>query len=508
MPSSRSRLPTLAPRLPGNAAPAVDKPSVKEHTEEEWRSRKGLIESLYINDNRKLNETMAIMESKYGFAATEQMYKKRFKKWNIRKRAYRKSPVASSPTASTPSSSAYDASECKEDLDADSHSVKVVKTTAAMARTSPPPCFAQLKVYARLENVLGSILSWNQEKLESHRSFPDPMSKYLANPNQPPIQDSRTMYRIFELLFDLWAHGRGDLAGMAARKGFYVLEFVLTEDHPDLIWHILDTVYDMVDRGHLQLLSMFLQHANVLARTQFPPNHPILRILQQLIGCDTRTEQGRQYICHLLRQAWLRNVDLLSERIGSTSSQHLWLYEQLIWDGRTRLRRKSGLEKRKEIMYQALQGLGLGIQEDGVGDHDDDDDEVDCTDLRIDALILEFTQMDIGDKARAEELAKELLYRTSGDSGSRSNARFHAYARKMLARLHETKQDWDQVEENLKWAVRKREDAHGTGANLRVIRDMWVLSAYYERSGKLEMAAQTNHDALRRAKCYLEDLPG
>ncbi|PNP50144.1 hypothetical protein THARTR1_09133 [Trichoderma harzianum] len=67
---ARPRLPALAPRLPGNSPPVVERPSVKEHTEKEWAARKDLIEALYIGDNRKLNEIMAIMETKYGFAAT------------------------------------------------------------------------------------------------------------------------------------------------------------------------------------------------------------------------------------------------------------------------------------------------------------------------------------------------------------------------------------------------------------------------------------------------------
>lgn len=47
-----------------------ERPSNKEHNEEEWNSKKYLIEELYIVENRKLNETMAIMESRHGFAAT------------------------------------------------------------------------------------------------------------------------------------------------------------------------------------------------------------------------------------------------------------------------------------------------------------------------------------------------------------------------------------------------------------------------------------------------------
>ena len=64
------QLPTLAPRLPGSTPAVVERPSSKEHTGQEWEANKGLIEKLYIRENRKLVETMAIMESAHGFAAT------------------------------------------------------------------------------------------------------------------------------------------------------------------------------------------------------------------------------------------------------------------------------------------------------------------------------------------------------------------------------------------------------------------------------------------------------
>lgn len=65
-----SQLPILAPRPPGEVPLVPDKQNSKEHTEEEWESQREVIEHLYINENRKLVDTMAVMVSKYGFAAT------------------------------------------------------------------------------------------------------------------------------------------------------------------------------------------------------------------------------------------------------------------------------------------------------------------------------------------------------------------------------------------------------------------------------------------------------
>ncbi|KAF7563504.1 hypothetical protein G7046_g611 [Stylonectria norvegica] len=484
-----SALPLLAPRVPG-CEPSVDeKAYVKEHSEGEWEAMREPIKKLYIGDNRKLNETMAILQARHGFAATEQMYKKRLKKWNFRKRTYRKSPCgsdASTPVqiTSTPCIHTAEDELLHEEPAKEETSVSLVRPT-------------NVGPYAGLELVLGSVSCWSQAKLDSRFIDTDPMSRYLAHPNDPPIEDSRTMYRTFEFAWDLWYHGKGDLAGMAARRGFYSLEYALTSDHPDLIWHVMDIIFDMVDRGHLQLLGMFLGHASELARQKLPAQHPLLNILQQLKQFDYQTDEGRQQVCFLLRQAWLRNVDLLASHIGSPTRQRLWLYEQLIWDGRTRLRKGSELSKRRDAMNTALEALAAN-QEKAVSEDESDT-------LRIEALMLEFTQMDLGDRSKAERLARDLLHHTESPAAPRSSARFHAYARKMLARLHEDRQEWDTAETNMRLAISHREAAHGTGNNLRVIRDMWVLAAHFQKAGRAEDAERTTADALSRAQLYLTE---
>ncbi|KAM0437703.1 hypothetical protein ACHAPT_002068 [Fusarium lateritium] len=506
--STTTTLPVLAPRLPGCPLAVDDRTYTKEHTEEEWDAMREVIKRLYIRDNRKLNETMAILQARHGFAATEQMFKKRLKKWNLRKRTYRKSPSGS--TASTPAqitethcqSAAVDHQAAEASFSSSSPEEQSPEETddTSMALVRPSN---NVGPYANLEQVLGSVFSWSQSKLDAYPVASDPMSRYLANPNHPPIQDSRTMYRTFELVFDLWYHGKGNLAGLAARRGFYVLEFVLSEDHPDLVWHVLDTIFDMVDRGHLQLLGLFLDHATILAQRQLPAQHPLLRILQQLRTCDYQSDQGRSFLCHILRQAWMRNVDMLAEHIESSDPQRLWLYEQLIWDGRTRLRKGSELAKRQNAMYHALETMAE-TQDHNPPTVDDDSDR-----LRIEALRLEFTQMDVGDKKKAEQLALSLLNHTGSDTGSRSRSsdRFHAYARKMLARVQQERQEWDTAEQNLQYAIYKREAAHGTLNNLRVIRDMWVLAAHYQKAGRQEDADAITADALSRAQLYLEQGP-
>ncbi|QPG99908.1 hypothetical protein C2857_002910 [Epichloe festucae Fl1] len=486
-----SPLPLLAPKPARKQSVASLVTVNKEHTEEDWESYRDVIEHLYINENRRLVDTMAIMAAKHGFGATEQMYKKRLKKWNIRKRSYRKS--SESPVVSTPPQDIWSGSPDEPVVETLCDEVDREQASVVVA-----PTMMRLAPYAGLELVLDSVRSWSLCKLEAPDVVADAMTRYLANPGQPPIQDSRTMYRTFELVFDLWHYGKGELAGMAARKAFYILEFVLTEDHPDLIWHILDTIYDMVDRGHIQLLGMFLKHAGVLATARLPLEHPLVAILQELFKCDYRTQPGREYVCHLLRSAWLRNVDILSDQVGSLASKHLWLYEQLIWDGRTRLRKGCELARKQGTMTAALYNIHLQQAMDSTVSGLDR--------LRIMALMLEYTQMDLENREKAEGLALELLRHTQHGTGeSRSDARFHAYACKMLARLQEHRHDWAQAEGNLKHAIEKREAAHGTGSDLRVIRDMWVLAGHYQRAGRDSVANQIVQDAISRAETLLSN---
>jgi hypothetical protein len=261
---------------------------------------------------------------------------------------------------------------------------------------------------------------------------------------------------------------------------------------------VLDAIFDMVDRGHLQLLDLFLDYATTLANKRIPAQNPLLLILQQLKKCDYRSDEGRSYLCHLLRQAWQRNVDLLGQHIETTDAHQLWLYEQLIWDGRTRLRKGSKFGKRQEAIKRALESISEAkINTSPV---------VNADWLRVEALRLEFIQMHVGDELEAEELALNLVGLTRTDTGPRFNDRFHAYACKMLARVQEEKKDWAMAELNLQNAISKRELAHGANNNVRVIRDMWVLEAHYQKAGRLADANNVIADAVSRAQKYLDQI--
>lgn len=132
------------------------------------------------------------------------MYKKRLKKWNIRKRIYRKAQN-STPTSVTPSmpSSGPSLSISQVDDHEDPDVEEVARSPGVSERTAMPAQPSALEPYIALEIILGSVFSWTQGKIETHGFISDPMSKYLVHPDKAPIQDSRTIYRTFKLVFDL-----------------------------------------------------------------------------------------------------------------------------------------------------------------------------------------------------------------------------------------------------------------------------------------------------------------
>ncbi|KAI5927179.1 Clr5 domain-containing protein [Camillea tinctor] len=54
-------------------------------SEKEWLKHRQTIEKLYIRDSMTLNEVREVMKAQHKFEATSQMYKKRFRKWNVTK---------------------------------------------------------------------------------------------------------------------------------------------------------------------------------------------------------------------------------------------------------------------------------------------------------------------------------------------------------------------------------------------------------------------------------------
>jgi hypothetical protein len=65
--------------------------------------------------------------------------------------------------------------------------------------------------------------------------------------------------------------------------------------------------------------------------------------------------------------------------------------------------------------------------------------------------------------------------------------------------VQEENEDWDMAEQHLQHAVSKRESAHARESDLRVISDMWVLEAHYQKAGRESEAKNIADRAMKRA---------
>lgn len=85
--------------------------------------------------------------------------------------------------------------------------------------------------------------------------------------NQPvPTYRSLEMYQTFTLAMELFTLNLVQLAGKTLQMLFIQLESVLEEPSFNLLWNILDMVYEMKMNGQIRLLNIFIQHLQALTQ--------------------------------------------------------------------------------------------------------------------------------------------------------------------------------------------------------------------------------------------------
>jgi hypothetical protein len=134
----------------------------------------------------------------------------------------------------------------------------------------------------------------------------------------------------FRVIVGLLERGQGVLAGRLARKVFPQAEALLNIDGPPFIWNILDIIYGIGIYGQTQLLHMLLQYLIGVARSNYPPTHPILHILRSLKSLVHSWEDNAEpFQVATLEQGWALNANLL---FGRFNSKFILLYYRLEWD--------------------------------------------------------------------------------------------------------------------------------------------------------------------------------
>ncbi|KAK3619586.1 hypothetical protein LTR56_023918 [Elasticomyces elasticus] len=159
---------------------------------------------------------MHYMETKYGFKATQQMYKKRFTKWGTQKNSRQS-------TTSTPTSMTMEVSR---------------KSSPSRNRCSVP-LFRQLSNNDSVVLLfLSSVQIWSVSFYESVDSASASIRQF------PPELTEETNFT-FKLVVDMLSSSQGSLAGRLARKAFLLLEEMVKLDGPALVWNMLEIIHHM-----------------------------------------------------------------------------------------------------------------------------------------------------------------------------------------------------------------------------------------------------------------------
>ncbi|KAI3324296.1 hypothetical protein HD806DRAFT_494655 [Xylariaceae sp. AK1471] len=274
----------------------------KQHTEKEWDAMYPHIVRLYLGEQLMLSEVMCIMETRYKFKATQAMYKKRMRRWQLRKYKRRNRPGAEEAESTT----AVVASG-RGDVQPDSRKrqaiVPIVPRTSVI---TPPPLPSQLTDVDVDYSVKTILLNLRQISFMPPKAAQSEIEE--AGPVPPPGTFAVSqLYATFSLSSTLFARGQGKLAGKAVRKAFLMLEDIVRNEYFGLDWLLIDLLYDFINRGQDKLYATFMAHLANIANICLPHHHPLHRVAEQLLrygiwGGDLVT---------LLQRAYFSKVDAL-----------------------------------------------------------------------------------------------------------------------------------------------------------------------------------------------------
>lgn len=163
--------------------------------------------------------------------------------------------------------------------------------------------------------------------------------------NTPAPPSRHGVNATFNLAFDLLDRNHGDLAGKMVRRGFLLLDNVLSLEGPALIWNLLGIMHCMIIRRNYHVFHMLLRYISGLAQQNLPDTHPATEVLRSLsmtlnaelattnaepysstarkLSADnsslddrdrSRLAAGYQNIAHIIKQAWILNAELVFSR--------------------------------------------------------------------------------------------------------------------------------------------------------------------------------------------------
>lgn len=99
---------------------------------------------------------------------------------------------------------------------------------------------------------------------------------------------SREMLQTFTLAADLLLKNEGLRAGKAMRKVFLQLEDAIHDLNVDVMWNMLDIVYELSTLKQNTLLDIFTRHLSAISQQRLPSTHPIAELAHQMLHLDAQ----------------------------------------------------------------------------------------------------------------------------------------------------------------------------------------------------------------------------
>lgn len=189
------------------------------------------------------------------------MYKKQIKKWGLTKRAQREATTAGTRSLTEWMRRQYLLSR---------QEINSIGTTQQTHRRDilRPIIVAGPDVHTperALQQVLTIISNWVYGVIE------------LSKVKSRICFSSIEMYQTFTLAMELFSLNYGSLAGLAIRKVFIQLEDAIQDFNIDLVWNLVDMMYEMTMAGQNQLLGIFTGHLYSVAQQKLRAEHPLRR---------------------------------------------------------------------------------------------------------------------------------------------------------------------------------------------------------------------------------------
>ncbi|KAI0128766.1 Clr5 domain-containing protein [Xylariales sp. AK1849] len=465
---------------------------LRQHSDAQWLAMFPHIQRLYMQEERPLKEVVSLMEQRYGFKATERMYKRRLVRWKMFKYAPRKRTRDSQGPTDLTSSRGYGVLLCPGSCH---QKVEPVAIDFILPRYSPLDQSSLAILY--------SIRDWT----ETHFELRCALRSAERSLSGTHVQGSPEVYSAFALASALYSRGAGHLAGKAVRKGFIAAENAIRKMDVKIIWNFVDVAYEMIQQKQTKLLKLFVSHIAALCIRFLSGHHPVAKAFRQLALMPEKDQ------VNIIEQAWRCNIDSLSQFVTEANLLYYaldpWdrvLKEHFEWSSRNPELTEAGHDNPNNAMI--IRGLTQFVREtelmkrnpfNSISPNADRIDEFQETRIRNTTLIsiidvFSFSQTTLEELREPLSLGKKL-----GLTG---------YGLALKGRIPQllANKDFEATETSFRHSIQMLESMPEE-SHLEVLQQLCALEGVFYQAGNLKQARSVGGQVIEHAKAYLADIP-